>query len=397
MGKISSSLLIDNGLDYRRRSRRRRGAAMLLAVFLMGVLISMLAFSIDIGYLAASKAEMRRTADAAALAGAWQLIDSAIAGDNALQAEDSMHQAIRTVAAVNPVCNQALELQTDSPRTDIQDGYLASLAAAASLSSDPRDPYRAVRVRIQKTETLNGMIPFHFAMILGHLGKEMEVEATAAFATQIRGFQEPATSSTAKLDLLPFALDLETWLEAIEEGGEDDNLRYNPIEGTVSYGSDGIREVNLYPQGTGAPGNRGTVDIGGPNNSTADIARQIEHGVSAEDLNELGKPLLLDDDGQLSLQGDTGISAGVKDELASIVGQCRLIPVFSSVTGFGNRAEYRIVRWVGVRIMQVKLTGPMNGKKLMVQPATMIVRHAVPGDGSRVWSDHVCSPVVLVQ
>ena len=64
-----TSLILRNG-------RRRKGAAIILAVFLMGVLVSMLALSIDIGYIAASKAEARRTADAAALAGAWQIVDS---------------------------------------------------------------------------------------------------------------------------------------------------------------------------------------------------------------------------------------------------------------------------------------------------------------------------------
>ncbi len=58
---------------------------------------------------------------------------------------------------------------------------------------------------------------------------------------------------------------------------------------------------------------------------------------------------------------------------------------------------YTIVRWVGVRVLAVKLTGPMNGKHVMVQPAPMIVRNGVPGDASRQWSDAVYSPVVLVK
>ena len=73
-------------------------------------------------------------------------------------------------------------------------------------------------------------------------------------------------------------------------GGCTDDYKYNFDRSLVEKGSDGIREVNLYPQGTGSPGNRGTVDIGGANNRTADIARQIVNGITAQDLADLGKP-----------------------------------------------------------------------------------------------------------
>lgn len=99
----------------------------------------------------------------------------------------------------------------------------------------------------------------------------------------------------------------------------------------------------------------------------------------------------------LVLNGDTGISAGVKDELASIIGQTRIIPVFSSVSGNGNNAMYTVVRWVGVRILAVKLTGAMNSKYLMVQPAPVLARNVIPGDSSRIWSSAIYSPVILVK
>src|SRR5690606_12049527 len=122
-----------------------------------------------------------------------------------------------------------------------------------------------------------------------------------------------------------------------------DDWTWNAANETISAGSDGVLEVNLFPQGTGSPGNRGTVDIGSSNNSTADIARQIVHGISAQDLAHHGGRLEFDEDGELELNGDTGISAGVKDELASIRGEPRLIPIFSKVVGPGNNAQYTIV------------------------------------------------------
>src|SRR5690606_35625254 len=161
-------------------------------------------------------------------------------------------------------------------------------------------------------------------------------------------------------------------------------------------GGGGSLEVNLYPRATGSPGNRGTVDIGLSNNSTRDIARQIVHGISHSDLAHHGGKLELDENGELELNGDTGISAGVKDELASIMGQPRIIPIFSKVVGPGNNAQYTIVQFVGVRIMEVRLTGSMSGKKVIVQPAKVVARGGIPRTDEQS-SYFVYTPVWLVR
>jgi hypothetical protein len=368
----------------------------LLAAILMTTLVGMLAFSVDIGYLASSKAELRRTADAAALAACWQMYDSAVAGENSAQTSTSVRNTAVSLASINRVCNDAPELETYGESSDVREGYLESLQSTSVLSTSSLNPYRAVSVRIRKTEDMNGKVPFFFAPVLGHTGREITVTATAAFSTQIKGFKKPPACGNANLAVLPFALDLQTW-NSLLSGGGSDGYRFMPSSGSVTSGTDGIREVNLFPQGTDSPGNRGTVDIGGSNNSTSDIARQIVYGISSEDLDDLGKPLQLDSDGVMTLNGDTGISAGVKDELASIIGQTRIIPIFSSVTGNGNNATYTIVRWVGVRIMAVDLTGSMSSKMVMVQPAPVLIRNAVAGDASRTWSDQVFTPVMLVR
>lgn len=369
---------------------------MIVGVIMMGVLVSMLAFAIDIGYIAVSKAEARRTADAAALAACWKVYDGAVSNVNPALLENEVLNAASSIALSNPVCNSGPLLSSQEQNADFELGYMASLSGDDPIVSDSSKPYRAVRVRIQKSEGLNGQVPLYFARIFGQTGRNLTVESTAAMATKIKGFSTPSGGSSNNLDLLPFALDQSTW-DAMLAGGGSDHYRFDPQQNKVVTGSDGIREVNLYPQGTGSPGNRGTVDIGGANNSTSDIARQIVYGISEQDLIDLGRPLVLADDGKMALNGDTGISAGVKDELASIIGQTRIIPIFSTVSGNGNNAMYTIVRWVGVRILAVKLTGPMNGKYLMVQPAPMIVRNGIPGDASRQWSDAVYSPVVLVK
>jgi len=99
----------------------------------------------------------------------------------------------------------------------------------------------------------------------------------------------------------------------------------------------------------------------------------------------------------LTLNGDTGISAGIKDELFSIIGKKRIIPIYSSVAGNGNNAMYTIVRLEGIRILDVKLTGSKNEKRVIIQPAKMVARNAILSSTGTRSSDFLVSPVMIVE
>lgn len=378
----------------RNRAPRRRGATLILSVILMFGLLSFVAFGIDLGYLAQSRAEIQRTADAAAMAGCWELYAGIERGATFADSQQAARQTAADFSLLNPVCRSGPVLDLSKLSQDVQVGYFSDPRHAV-LSNDSSQPFFGVQTLVSRTAAKNGEIPFFFGKIFGDQGIPMQTSATAIMAQKISGFSLPP-SSTKTLQILPFALDLQTW-QSLFTGTVSDQYAYDSTSDNVKSGRDGIGEVNLYPQGTGSPGNRGTVDIGNANNSTKDIARQIVHGISAQDLVELGKPLNLDPHVGLTLNGDTGISAGVKDELASIIGQKRIIPIFSSVSGNGNNAQYEIVRWVSVRIMYVKLTGAMSSKRLIVQPVPMIAQHAIVATTGGVSSDFILSPVMLAR
>ena len=360
------------------------------------VVLGMVAFAVDVGYVLSSKQELQRSADAAALAACWEygqkLAQGYSPGDAVSHGRTAAaaYASANSVGGMNPAIN---ENSANSSSGDLVFGEIADLFNADSpLSTACPSEYNAVRIRVRRDSSLNGETPFFFAKVFGLTGQGLDAEATAGYLRHISGVKTPA--SGGNVDLLPYALDLTTWQKLLN-GDATDQWRWNPDTKTITAGSDGILEVNLFPQGTGSPGNRGTVDIGSSNNSTADIARQIVYGVSPADLAHHGGTLQFDGEGELELNGDTGISAGVKDELASIKGQPRLIPIFSKVEGPGNNAQYTIVRWAGIRIMDVKLTGAMQQKRLTVQPAPMVIQGVVPSNDAT--SDHVYSPVVLVR
>ena len=371
--------------------RKRKGTILVLSAVLMVLVMAMLAFAVDLGFLYVAREEMQRTADSAALAAAWDLVDSgALTGDsNVAVMEESARDRAAQYAALNKVLRQSPGLA----REDVVIGFLPNPSdPAASIDLSRTNTPNTVRVRVRRTEAQNGNIPFFMAKVLGFNSLGAEVEATAALMNSFKGFQTP---SQGNLDLLPFALDQATWNDLVHGIGSDD-WKWDPLMEEVQAGADGILEVNLYPQATGSPGNRGTIDIGSNNNSTADIARQILEGISPSDMSYHGGKLEFDDNGELPLNGDTGISAGVKDELECIKGLPRIVPIFSEVTGPGNNAMYTIVQFAGIRIMEVKLTGKQSGKRVIIQPANIVARGGIPSPTSGTTA-FVYSPVWLVR
>jgi Flp pilus assembly protein TadG len=372
----------------------RQGNVLVLTAFLMIVMVAFLAFGLDLGYLQNARAQLQKSADAAAMAGAWEFMSDGSSSDQIAAAR----QRAVEYAALNEVCQTAPEVDpntVNSPSGDVVIGYLADMSDPdAPLDTSDPTKYNAVQVRVRRTADQNGKVPMFFGRALGIDSIATQTVATAAMLKNFGGFKTPPDGQT--LGVLPFALDKTTWDNLVVNGVGSDSWSWDASSKTLSGGSDGVKEVNLYPQGTGSSGNRGTVDIGGANNSTSDLARQIVDGVSHQDMIDLGKPLEFDANGKLYLNGDTGISAGVKDDLESIIGQTRIIPIFESVSGNGNNANYTIVQWAGVRILDVKLTGSMSSKRLTIQPASVITKYGQPKDGG-TGSWFVYSPAWLVR
>ncbi|TWU26653.1 hypothetical protein Pla52o_05060 [Novipirellula galeiformis] len=367
-------------------ARRRRGAAAVFGLILTVSLVALMAVTIDMGHIRVAEAELQRSADASAMAACWELFDQQVSGASEGAMQASARQAANSIASRNFVGQQAPEFSSG-------DVELGTYSPDQAWSTSDPSSYNAARVTLRLQGGGNGELPLFFGDVTGRQSQSLHATATAAMFNSISGFNEPGTSDET-IDILPFALDLPSWL-AVLAGATDDSFAFS--NGSVHSGSDGLCETNLYPQGTGSPGNRGTVDIGGSNNSTKDLSRQILHGISKQDFIDLGKPLKFDSNGELKLNGDTGISAGVKDELASIIGKVRIIPIYTTVTGNGNNAMYTIVRFEGVRILEVKLTGKMSQKRVIIQPAKAVARHAIVDSSAVTHSSYLYTPVMLVQ
>ena len=350
----------------------RSGNIAVLSVFFLVVMLSVIALAVDVGYLQCASTESQRSADAAAIAATWKLLDQMGPNANVTSATLATVQSTATqYAALNHVANAAPGLAAG----DVDVGQLGPpYNGTVPLSFSNPNQFNAVTVRVRRTAQDNGEVSLFFAKVFGRGSAAVESQATAAFLNNVAGFRAPANGEN--INILPFALDKETWGPS------------GPASGTT---------INLYPHGTGPPGNRGTVDIGSPNNTTADICRQIRTGVTEADLAHIGGEFQLNlKTGEGILNGDTGISAGVEDALESIIGQKRCIPIFSSVVNPGNNATYTIIKFVGVKIRSVKLTGSLSKKEVLVEPCPIFMKGVIPGTGAPT-SEYVYSPVWLVK
>ncbi len=384
-----------------RSAGRRRGNVLVLAAGALVMVFAFTAFTVDVGYITLTKGELQKSSDAAVLAAALEMSDAHGPGKVITEAD----MLITARAAAVDVAGQnhagGLDAAYCDGTRDVRFGqYTYSSATGTWTKTWGVSPYNLVEVTLHRDQgsSTNGDRPLDlfFAPVLGHDQANVTTIATAAMLAGV-GFQK---SPGQNISILPITLDVPTWNDLIDLGiGEGDNYRYNPSTGAVTGGTDGILEINLYPQGSQIlpPGNRGTVDFGDTNNATDTLNRQILYGLNDDDWAALAAQGITElrwDTEPIQIYGDTGLSAGIKEELNAIKGKPRAIPLFSEVANPGNNALYTIVQFVGIRIMSVKLEG--TNKHVMIQPAPFSDFSVIPSDGP-ITDDSIFAPPTLVR
>ena len=366
--------------------QKRTGSFLVLAAAMMVMILAFTALTVDMGYIALTKTQLQAASDAGAHASGIELIQGF--GPTPISAVNVAYRAKNAATDVS-AAHQAGEVDSVylAPNRDMRFGHLRWNDASNSWDELwGTTPYNLVEVTLRRDQTISGngdgRLPLFFAPVIGHDTANLKVSATVAMIPAVGFRLKPGSNET--LNMLPITMDEETWENLIQNNSGPDNYAYNPNTGQVFLNaSDGVREADLYPDEdeTLPAGNRGTVDFGAGNNSTADIERQILYGLNAVDLSYFPNNEIRLDATSLDLTGDTGLSAGIKDELAAIVGETRIIPIFRTVIHPGNNAVFTVVRFVGIRIMAVRLTGA--NRYVYIQPASFIESHAVRGgDGS---------------
>lgn len=382
----------------------RRGSVLVLAVVMMVVVFGIAAFTVDFGMLNVTKGQIQNAADSAAHAAMQDLIHGI--GPGATMTSQVAAENARTTAKtiVHGFRSGDLNSTELDGQRDMRFGRRSWDPAAGAWNKEwGATPYNMVEVTVRRTKAAGAPLGTSFSQFLGFDSFDLEAKSVASVAPTTGFTLPPGSNST--IHILPIALDLTTWNNLVDQiytntkHGFQDERRYVSSTEAVTLGTDNIPEVNIYPEANSSlpPGNRGTVDIGAPGNSTNDLKRQIEYGINASDLSYFpGGVLKFNEQGVLYLNGDTGISAGIEESLQSIIGKVGTIPIFIDVSGPGNNAQYTIVKFVGVRVMAVKLTGGPTQRYVYVQPAPYSTRFTTRGN-TLVNVDTILSQPLLIE
>ncbi|MHB9049915.1 MAG: pilus assembly protein TadG-related protein [Pirellulales bacterium] len=360
-----------------RCARRRRGNILVLSAFLMVAMIAMIAFAVDVGYLVSARTELQRSADAAAVAGALDLVNR-FNGTTATQRTATARAATATYAGYNHVTGGAPTIDTGA---DVQVGYVPNPFPLATRNPENLTPtetntsqvefFNTVLVRVRKSTNWNGRVPYFFARVWGIN------EAPDTYTVAVAALPPPGPS-----DILPITLKKETWDDLMANPGAKPD-EYGVQGNTVSAGSDGIHEIRLYPEpgADTALGNWGTFDIPPGGNSASHLAGQIMNGATPGEVALMpGGQFKLGSDGTLPLTADTGKSYGIKDELAAIIGLPRVIPIYTTRVLEGNKLVYTSVQFVGIRVLEVHLTG--KDQYVKIQPTGVPPMTEVPSNST---------------
>lgn len=389
--------------------KRRRGAVVVLVAILLVVLLAMVSFCVDFGYMVRVNAELQNAADAAALAGASQLMAPQFNGiaSSTTTANASIAAARAEAQRIAPM-NTAGSVNLNLLGNDTVVGYLANPADQSQTltpwSSGQPMP-NTIQVTMRRDNTANTPVDLFFARVLGINTWNCTAKATASFqqASNVTGFDSNGPNAL----LLPIAIDVNYWNTFLANGRSPDGTLSDSYSATlpsssnaaphnVSASADGIPEFNAVYPNNNSPGNFGLVSIGPPSTSTPTYRDWIDHGPTQTDLNFFGaNGLQATPSHPATVAGGPGMKSTLISNLSGIVGQPRIMPLFSSYSGNGSNTQYTIVGFAGITI--VSATGSGSNIQVIAQPIAVTDLTATTGNGSGSSFVYSSTPIGLTR
>ncbi len=369
-------------MKYSSRHRIRRGAVIPLVALLLIPLLAMMAFSIDIGYAVAVRAELVNAADAAALAGVEQLYAPyqqwAIASTSSNKSTISSNAITLAKATVSSIAsaNKAGETNLNVVATDIDVGYTAANGTyySGNSGSIPSTSFpNTVKVTLRRDNTSlpnsNGQLPLFFGPALGKSSLALTASATAV---AYEGVVTSLQTGQGNGSLLPIAVDQTIWTDFYNKGASSSYVD--------SHSPTGSAWLQIYPGGTGKSQN-GLLSLNGTKSSSdsyyAGSTAWIQAGPSSSDIagmQSAGSLPLPTSGAGTTWPGGPGLkSTEISDFQADVNGQVYLLPLYdptSSGTTTGGNGTYQITHFVPVTIVYAHYTGSKMDIAVLPAPGT---------------------------
>ncbi|HEX5106104.1 MAG TPA: hypothetical protein VFV87_19930, partial [Pirellulaceae bacterium] len=248
-------------------------------------------------------------------------------------------------------------------------------------------PPNSVQVTVRRDATANGPLPLFFAHVLGMKQSHPTATAVAAFEAEkyvVTGFDSDSSGPNGKL--LPIAISQDAWNQFLTGGTSPDGVRRDnytlaltlpnstvQAPDNVSHVADSTPELGGWFDSGQTPGDFTLVqfDATGKSHSTPSAAGWIRSGPTPYDMGGFGPAgIQATPENPIVLAGSTGMKSSLVDDLQSVVGQPRVLPIYSSYSGNGGNRKFTIVGFAGMSI--VKAGGSGNSMFLLCQPTIVI-------------------------
>jgi hypothetical protein len=383
------------GRAVRRRAGITVGILLISLVFLSGFL----ALGVNAARLSQAQTQLRSTCQAAALAGAYELMDEGVLVGLPDQRDDvlSARQAAQIYGRFNPVDGRPIVLDpntTNDPRGDLIvctfDPY-GPLGQPPVLPAQAAERVNTLLVTARLSRNSFDTVSLWFGKLAGLSSADVAASAQATLDYRVAGFRaEPGI----RVPVVPMVADYDDWMRlATSPGvaGANDNYAVNYQTGEVVVGSDGIPEITLefnpVPSEVEAAGTQNpealatgrvaamVLDDDGSNPSI--WSTRTRKGLSQADLAALGGQLVV-----ANGRGPIPVYAIVPPELPAalmeIIGLNRAWPLgLPAAAGSGPATS--VIGFAAGRIVVVRLNESSSTPtwEVVVQPSTMVSSQAV--------------------
>jgi len=317
-----------------------------MMLFLLFGAMLMFALVMELGLLNEAQVQLQGAADAAALAGAVELMDNDILrplnpADQADDIQDACREAAdyvrRNVAVGVPLAIEAGRLSR-SPNLVLAGGTLRQATHDRRFIPDDGSGRRVdtLQVCVQRSAEHDNPVTLWFSSLLGLAQANSRAAAEATLEQRILGFRPTRQCHIPMLPLAaPATGSSEAWISqafAVPVSGRNDRFHVDPHTGETVAGHDGIPEIELRP----AHGNVVTLRIGTPWQTSRAVGQMVA-GLSAEDVAPHGGQLTLGSPtAPLRLSATSGIEASVASAARGILGQRRIWPLFGAPAADGH-------------------------------------------------------------
>ncbi len=398
-------------LDGPFRVQRREAFVAVWTLFVFLILLVALAAAVNSAWFAEGALELRRSADAAALASTQQLLSDEWLRSNpdvAPLLEHVQHRA-QEYAGFNlalgiPV--QLLPNPTNDPNGDIVLGVGSPGGMTAADVSDPNtltlDQVDTVAIQARRLASRGNAVPVLLGPIVLLTSIDLQAVSTAKLDRAVIGFRPPYSQNIPLVPLgirsNPSGADPQSWEFQIIQRNGPDQYRYVPGQGfEFDPAGDGIPEITILLQPTGgdpSKSNAYLLTIG-----TGSTQDQVDQGVSSTDLQDpdLQGQLVLDSNNQLTLPGSAVGSPDQTQPFSDLTncqqgqglcGGVRIWPLVNSLDP--SSGEATVTGFVGARVVQV-INPPGGPLAIILQPGMLSVPSAVT-DPSRIGAANVLLP-----